>query len=93
MANLPPMHWHDLRHVYATVLKNNSVNMKAISEYLGHYSPDFTDEVYIHQEEVIYDCSSLSEEWECMDLGREKPCGDVCTIPFGSEDLSALLKD
>ncbi len=38
MCGLPPVHWHDLRHMYASVLKNNAVNMKAISEFLGHAS-------------------------------------------------------
>ena len=28
------MRWHDLRHVYATLLRDSAVNMKAISEYL-----------------------------------------------------------
>ena len=46
MCGLPPIHWHDLRHMYASVLKNNAVNMKAISEFLGHASPDFTEEVW-----------------------------------------------
>ena len=45
-AGLPPIRWHDLRHMYASVLKNNAVNMKAISEFLGHASPDFTEEVW-----------------------------------------------
>ena len=27
------------------------VRMKAISEFLGHYSPEFTEEVYVYQEE------------------------------------------
>lgn len=92
IANLPSMHWHDLRHIYATVLKNNSVNMKAVSEYLGHYSPDFTEEVYVQQVEEAYDCSSLCEEWEGIAAPDTGQCRDVCALPFGSEDLLSLLK-
>lgn len=94
MANLPPMHWHDLRHIYATVLKNNSVNMKAVSEYLGHHSPDFTEDVYVHQEEAVYDCSSLNEEWEWMmapDREEQKQQESVLRLPFEEEDLLLLL--
>ena len=38
--------------------------MKAISEFLGHASPDFTEEVYVYQEEIAYDCTMLEEVWE-----------------------------
>ena len=38
--------------------------MKAISEFLGHSSPAFTEEVYITQKEIAYDCSILAEIWE-----------------------------
>ena len=64
LCGLQETHWHDLRHMYASVLKNNAVNMKAVSEFLGHYSPDFTEEVYVYHEEIAYDCSMLAEEWE-----------------------------
>ena len=64
--NIIDITWHDLRHIYATLLRDSAVNMKAISEYLGHYSPDFTNEVYIHQDEVIYDCSMLEQEWQLI---------------------------
>ena len=35
------IHWHDLRHIYSTVL-SFEVNIKAVSIFLGHKSEDFT---------------------------------------------------
>ena len=64
VCDLPDLHWHDLRHIYATTLKYSNINMKAISEFLGHSSPAFTEEVYITQKEIAYDCSILAEIWE-----------------------------
>lgn len=56
-CNLPDMRWHDLRHTYATVLKENEISLKAISVYMGHNSTDITEEVYINPpEESICDC-------------------------------------
>lgn len=93
MANVPEMHWHDLRHIYASVLKNNSVNMKAISEYLGHYSPDFTSEVYVHHDEIVHDCSSLSEEWEQLTPTKEKGSVTELYIPFDNQDYTSLFSE
>lgn len=33
--------WHDIRHSYATILKDNEINLKSISKILGHASEDF----------------------------------------------------
>ena len=68
--------------------------MKAVSEYLGHHSPDFTEDVYVHQEEAVYDCSSLNEEWEWMmapDREEQKQQESVLRLPFEEEDLLLLL--
>ena len=43
--------------------------MKAISEFLGHASPDFTEEVYVYQEEIAYDCTMLEEVWKLSKIG------------------------
>ena len=59
-CNIEPMKWHGLRTTYATVLKNNEVNLKAISVYLGHHSPIFTDDTYIVElQKPVYDCSGM----------------------------------
>lgn len=92
MCGLRQIVWHDLRHIYSSVLKNNSVNMKAISEFLGHYSPDFTEDVYVYQEEDVYDCSILEEVWEsCRPKTEEKEGPEELFIPFSDEDYHFLL--
>lgn len=92
MCGLPEVHWHDLRHMYASVLKNNAVNMKAVSEFLGHYSPDFTEDVYVHENVQAYDCSMLSEVWENCRPKNDTNLGiEEQTIPFSDEDFRSLF--
>ena len=45
-APLPPIRFHDLRHGAATMLRAAKVEIKVISEILGHSSTSFTDDVY-----------------------------------------------
>lgn len=86
MCGLPKVRWHDLRHMYATVLKNNAVNMKAVSEFLGHASPDFTEDVYVYQKETVHDCSILTEVWENIRPEAAKVKNEVLTIPFSRNE-------
>lgn len=63
------------------MLKNNSLNVKAISKFLGHARPEFTEDVYITQKEVAYDCTVLEKYWNRM----QKPVvmeEEVLVIPF-----------
>ncbi len=39
---------HALRHYFASVLLHHGVDIKALSEYLGHHSAAFTLSVYTH---------------------------------------------
>jgi integrase len=39
---------HQLRHRYASVLLHGGVDIRALSEYLGHHDPGFTLRVYSH---------------------------------------------
>ena len=48
-CEIPYFRWHDLRHIYATILNNKDVNLKAISSALGHRSQTVTKEVYIEE--------------------------------------------
>lgn len=92
MCGFQEVHWHDLRHMYATVLKNNKVNMKAVSEFLGHYSPDFTEDAYIYQEEVAYDCTILTEVWENIRPKNRAELGlDTLNVPLTNEDFTSLF--
>lgn len=73
MCGFEHIRWHDLRHIYATTLQNNSVNLKAISEFLGHASPEFSEEVYITKKEVVWDCTILTKNWEDIKIESDKP--------------------
>ena len=46
IAPLPPIRFHDLRHGAASMLRAAKVEIKVISEILGHASTSFTDDVY-----------------------------------------------
>ena len=39
---------HQLRHFYASVLLAGGVDIKALSEYLGHHDPAMTLRIYAH---------------------------------------------
>jgi integrase len=45
---LPKIRLHDLRHLHATILLAAGVNVKVISERLGHHSAAFTMDTYAH---------------------------------------------
>ena len=50
-------HPHDLRHTYATLLKENDISLKAISSCMGHNGTTVTETVYINiPEETVHDC-------------------------------------
>jgi integrase len=46
--NLPKIRFHDLRHTYATILIQQNVNVKLISERLGHSEIGTTLDTYSH---------------------------------------------
>lgn len=48
VAGLPKMRIHDLRHSAVAILIAQGVNIKAISELLGHSSVAFTLQIYGH---------------------------------------------
>jgi integrase len=57
MADVPDIRFHDLRHTHATLLLSKGVNVKVISERLGHSNIKVTLDTYSHvlpsmQEEV-----------------------------------------
>ena len=46
--DVPPISLHDLRHTHATLLLKSGVQVKVVSERLGHASVAFTMNVYQH---------------------------------------------
>ncbi|HLG51624.1 MAG TPA: site-specific integrase, partial [Chloroflexota bacterium] len=47
-AGVPRIRFHDLRHTSATLLLGAGVNLKVISERLGHSSVSVTGDIYAH---------------------------------------------
>ena len=54
--NLPNIHFHDLRHTFATILLQANFSAKAISQLLGHSSEIITVDVYCDTQYIAYDC-------------------------------------
>lgn len=46
--NLPQNTFHGLRHTSASLILAEGINIKAVSQRLGHSSPNITMEVYSH---------------------------------------------
>lgn len=81
-------HWHDLRHTYATLLRNE--NQKTLAKVMGHQNYDFTERVYIDTSKDIYGLEEAtymneyiqqllenSEEQKCYDLASLQNIIDV----------------
>jgi integrase len=52
-AGLPPVRFHDLRHGAATMALAAGVDLKVISEILGHATSTFTADVYTEVAEEL----------------------------------------
>lgn len=62
-AQLPIVKFHALRHTYASRLIEGGVNIKIISENLGHASTAITEKVYLHVlEEFKIEANELINE-------------------------------
>ena len=58
-ANLPSVHFHSLRHAFATRCVSLGFDVKTLSEILGHSSVELTLNRYVH--------SSMDRKRACMD--------------------------
>jgi integrase len=59
LADVPKVRFHDLRHTHATLLLSKGINVKVISERLGHSNIKITLDTYSYvlptmQEEVAW---------------------------------------
>lgn len=77
------IHWHDLRHIYSTVL-SFEVNIKAVSIFLGHKSEDFTKKAYIADKKIIHDSTMMETFWEFVKPKEilNKPCINIQNCKF-----------
>ena len=61
---LPEVRFHDLRHTYATMPLQNGVNVKTVSNNLGHATVAFTMDKYVHISMTMQkDCVSKMESF------------------------------
>lgn len=73
-ANLPDVRFHDLRHGAATVLLAAKVDLKVVSELLGHSSVAITADIYAHispemQQEIVNKMDDLYGKKESKKSG------------------------
>ena len=47
-SGIPKVRFHDLRHTFATIALQNGVDIKTVSDMLGHFSAGFTLDTYAH---------------------------------------------
>jgi integrase len=46
---MPRIRLHDVRHTYATIALDSGVDLKIVSERLGHASMNVTAQIYAHK--------------------------------------------
>ena len=63
--NIRHLNFHSLRHTYACRLRENKVDIKVISELLGHSDWKFTQEIYVHAtfENKKNSIKELNDNW------------------------------
>ena len=60
---LPNIRFHDLRHTYATILTNEEIDVKAISNSLGHEKTIITVDVYTDKKQIVVDVSEQTQDF------------------------------
>jgi integrase len=83
-ADLPHMHFHDLRHSAATILISMGVNPKVIQELLGHSDISITLGVYGHLFPSMQ--QDVADKWQNVFGDKDKDEDD------GDEDGGVLVK-
>ena len=90
-AHLPFLHYHSLRHAYATILEKSSGNLKVIAETMGHSSSKTTDEIYVYKEKNVTDASNIMNSFIASLNLDEEQCGDK--VYDSSQIINKLLSD
>ena len=75
-AGLPRIRFHDLRHTFATLMLEQGVDIKTVSQVLGHTDAGFTLKTYMHvtermQEQAANAMSEIIQQNGC-DSAKEK---------------------
>jgi integrase len=93
--SLPPIRFHDLRHGAATLSLAAGVEMKVVSEVLGHSKSSFTSDVYTSVIPEVHKAAaeavaamvplSRSTERASRRLGLDRPSGSMRRQPSRSD--------
>jgi len=67
---LPPMRFHDLRHSYSVAMLEAGVDMKTLSEMLGHRQMATTSEIYAHVSERMRERSVAALNAAVVEAGK-----------------------
>ena len=62
---LPNIRFHDLRHTYVMLLTNEEIDVKTISNSLGHLKTIITVDVYTDKKQMVVDVSEQTQEFAC----------------------------
>jgi integrase len=85
-AGVPWAAFHTLRHTCATILFRNGLNAKQVQLWLGHHSPAFTLDVYVHLSvDDLPDPGFLDELTDARVLTRNSNGGPI----FGARSRKA----
>ncbi|EFU43404.1 integrase family protein [Paenibacillus vortex V453] len=57
---LPKIRLHDLRHSFASILYAEGVDLKAISEILGHSDLSTTNKIYTHRFDIVHEKTAMA---------------------------------
>jgi len=70
--SLPPIRFHDLRHTNATLLLEQNVNIKWLSDWLGHSTIRTTADIYAHVTDKVLDevANKMDEVFSFSTLNR-----------------------
>jgi len=74
---LPPMRFHDLRHSYSVAMLEAGVDMKTLSEMLGHRQMATTSEIYAHVSERMRERSVAALNQAVADAAAQTACASA----------------
>ena len=78
-AGLPAIRFHDLRHTAASLMIQNGISAKTVSDRLGHADVAFTLRVYAH----LYDDQREEAAFDLADLFPLSAGGPVASLAPG----------
>ncbi len=72
-AALPPVRFHDLRHTHATLMLQQGIHPKIVSERQGHSTVGLTLDTYSHVTPGLQEAAALRFEEGLKDFIKQRP--------------------